>query len=533
MIASTAIAMEFIGKRLRFVLAIGAMALLGNAARADPSPSVPEKAVAVLDRHCASCHQSGRTSGRSPDRFGNILNLDEITREENIVLPARPDASRLYQRMIGRHAPLEASLRASGGKGPLPEEIEAVRDWIDGLPSREEICRARTFVPPAELLANMRAWLSQLDPAVASDTRFVSLVHLHNACTSQGQLKIYRETIERLLNRLSRRPELLVAETVGDSSELLAVKLADMGWQSADWDRLTAGAPYETQGAVRADWLAASALKQAGADRSVEIAIPEIGALAREWDGNVGLYRAAAEAGMDAGLLADRLRLYRGEDEDLARQLLLGLLRRSAWERLRAKMIPASPGDAAGGPGISLAGAETGNESPSSLDLALWTDKSVYKTGDLVTFLATASKGCHLTLISVDRNGKAIVLFPNDLETDNAIAPGVTVSVPGTGAGYQLRFDQPGREAVVGICQRTATRPRSITYNFEKQRFAVLGDWRAFLRTAAVHDDEPRQSDEGRSRKKTKGDPSPIDPDGPDEEGRAAITIVVEDAAKP
>jgi mono/diheme cytochrome c family protein len=516
-----------IGSLLRLAAVIAAACALGALAHADPSPSVGEKATAVFDRHCASCHQSGRTNGRPPDRFGNILSLDDIAREENLVLPGRPDASRLYQRIVGAHAPLDAAIRASDGKGPSPEEIEAVRDWIDGLPTREEMCRTRAFVPASASAASMRAWTSRLDPADAAGTRFVSLEHLYNACASEARLKMFREAVEKLLNRLSRRPELLIADTVGDSSTLLAVKLADMGWQAAEWDKLVAGAPDATQGAVRADWLARAALEQAGADRSLEVSVPEIAALAREWEVDVGFYRAAAEAGMEPGPFTDLLRAYRGEEEDLARRLLLGLLKRSEWERLRAKLTSGS------GPSASQSGAGMPKEPPSGIDLALWTDNTAYKAGDLVTFLVSASKGCHLTLISVDRDGKAIVLFPNDFETDNAIAPGVTVRIPGAEAGYQVRFDRPGPETLVGICARMAINPEGVTFNYEKQRFAVLGDWRTFLRTTARHEDDGRRNGESRSRKKPKGEPAPIDPDGPALEGRAAITVVVGEAAKP
>ncbi len=315
--------------------------------------------------------------------------------------------------------------------------------------------------------------------------------------------------------------------TVGDSNALLAVQLADMGWEPADWDKLAAGAPNDAEGALRADWLAKAALNAAGPDRSIEIAIPEAGALAHEWEADVGLYRAAAESGLEPRPFADRLRAYRGEEEDLARRLLLGLLKRSEWERLRAKLVPSSV-TSTSQPVVGAA-----KEAASAIDLALWTDNAAYKAGDLVTFLVKASKGCHLTLVSIDRDGKAIVLFPNDFETENAIAPDMTVHVPGASAGYQLRFDRPGKETVVGICERTAVRPQGITYNYEKQRFAVLGDWRAFLRTATRRDDEGKRNGEGHSRKKSKAEPAPIDPDGPEMDGRAAITIDVEEAPKP
>jgi hypothetical protein len=511
----------------RLSLAIVVASALSAVAHAQTPQSAAEKAAAVFDRHCASCHQSGRTSGRTPDSFANILRLDEVASEENLVLPRRPDASRIYQRMVGAHPPLDTSLRASGTKGPSPEEIEAVRDWIDGIPPRDEACRARTFVTPASILEATQAWLGRLAPADAADTRFISLIHLHNACASEAQIGAYRDAIGKLVNRLSRRAEFVAVHTLGDSNALLAVKLADMAWQPAEWDRLVGGATSEAQGAVRADWLATRALAEAGPDRSIEIAIPELAALAREWQIDVGLYRAAAESGLEPEPFAERLRSYRGEDEDIARRLQLGLVKRDEWERLRVRLISGSA------PLASESGTGPPNGEPSTIDLALWTDNSTYSAGDLVIFLVKASQGCHLTLISVNRDGKAIVLFPNDFENENAIAPGVIVRVPGTGAGYQLRFDRPGPETVVGICQRAAARPEGITFNYEKQRFAVLGNWRAFLRNATRREDEEQRSGESRSRKKPKAEQQPIGADGPALEGRTAITITVGEAAKP
>jgi hypothetical protein len=202
----------------RLSLAIVVASALSAVAHAQTPQSAAEKAAAVFDRHCASCHQSGRTSGRTPDSFANILRLDEVASEENLVLPRRPDASRIYQRMVGAHPPLDTSLRASGTKGPSPEEIEAVRDWIDGIPPRDEACRARTFVTPASILEATQAWLGRLAPADAADTRFVSLIHLHNACASEAQLNSYRDAIGKLVNRLSRRAEFVAVHALGDSN---------------------------------------------------------------------------------------------------------------------------------------------------------------------------------------------------------------------------------------------------------------------------------------------------------------------------
>jgi hypothetical protein len=279
----------------------------------------------VFETYCASCHhQAGPTPGHAPERFGSILNLDELARDPNLVAPGRPDASLIYQRMLGRHSPEDVYGPANGGKGPTPEEIEAVRDWIEGL-------------------------------------------------------------------------------------------------------------ALETAGETRAKRGPLAAVSAEGADR---------------------------------------------------------------------------------------------------IDLALWPDSPDYKVGDLVSVSVSTSLACHLTLISIDRDGKAIVLYPNDFEPDNLIAPGVAVRVPGAGSAYRLRLDRAGPETVVGICQRRARRPEGIGFDFEKQRFAILGDWRAFLRTMGEHEAEIMQGEAARSRRKSRSVPPPVDPAGPAIEGRAALTITVEEAPK-
>jgi hypothetical protein len=135
-------------------------------------------------------------------------------------------------------------------------------------------------------------------------------------------------------------------------------------------------------------------------------------------------------------------------------------------------------------------------------------------------------------LIDVDRDRRAVVLFPNDAETDNLIAPGVTVRIPGAAAPYQLRFDRAGPETLIAVCQRRTRQPVGISYDYEKQRFAVLGDWGTFLARAARLESESKNDEDKRGRRKKTG-PPPIDPDGPEIEGRAAITIVVGEPAKP
>ena len=53
--------------------------------------------------------------------------------------------------------------------------------------------------------------------------------------------------------------------------------------------------------------------------------------------------------------------------------------------------------------------------------------------------------------------------------------------MPGAGGPYVFRAGPAGREHVVAICTSWPAPPDGIAYDWERQRFTELGDWRAFL----------------------------------------------------
>ncbi len=126
-----------------------------------------------------------------------------------------------------------------------------------------------------------------------------------------------------------------------------------------------------------------------------------------------------------------------------------------------------------------------GNSDPAAAEVAplsIWTDQATYKAGSEARIHASVKQTCHLTLIAVDSNGQAVVLFPNDARPDNKIEPGTTVTVPDDGDPFLLRFDMPGRERIVGICIPGERKdPRGIRHDYIEQRFTILGSWETFL----------------------------------------------------
>jgi hypothetical protein len=107
-----------------------------------PADPVAAKAFAVLERHCARCHQDGRlTRPTAAANFRNVLRLDQLVLDPRYVRPGNPDGSRVWTHMMRRLMPYDVFQQHTGGEAPTAEEILAVRDWIE----KPELLPARAY----------------------------------------------------------------------------------------------------------------------------------------------------------------------------------------------------------------------------------------------------------------------------------------------------------------------------------------------------------------------------------------------------
>lgn len=549
--------------RARWALAALVLSLTGDAARSDPPPApapagaapaaaeVPlvERARAVLQAFCADCRAAHERSG--------TLDMDALARNRRLIVPRIPDASPAYQQLFATlrrdRAPeakddAKANGTKAGGKSNGAKSngiadavaavvepraltyagIASVRDWIDGLEDVNAACDGREPLTASAVKDLTVGWNRVVGAAEAADTRFVSLTHLWNTCVPALRLVADRAAAGPLLAALApgkgKRPDF---ETLGDASAILAVRPSEIGITAAAWDELTKDAPAGLAGAVPLDWLAAGVAQRAseqGDGASLEPnAERQIADLARAWAGDVDLSRAAAEQGVSAEELAAKLVALPPHGDLPAQRLLHGLLSRQEWDGL-ARALETGRSDAT-----------DARRSPANgIDVVLWTDKLSYRPRDLVEIYVSVDKACHLTVIDVDQHGKAVVLFPNEIEPDNLVAPRVPVHIPGKDAAYQLRFDRAGEETLVAICQRNDVTPEGIFYDYEKQRFAALGDWRTFLTKIPELEKEIRERETRRQSRRRRGRSETLkEPDktvvAEDDvsEGRAAIRVEI------
>lgn len=486
----------------------GAVLAQGPLPAADPTPPLtPQEArartLSVFEHHCAQCHDSSRSgSDGTGAKFGNILDLDDLATDPALLTPGVPDASPVYHVLLDGHQATEGVGTTAEPGGPSAADVEAVRDWIESLPPVGENCATGPLQSEEETARLMQLWRRQF-PAQAADTRFVSLAHLANVCLSARQLQRYRADTAAALARLAGRPQPPDLETVGDLSVLLAFRLGDAGLSVEDWDRVAARSPRTTAGALPADWLAHD-VEPTG--RS---------SLARRYRDDVNLRRAAAEAGLSESALWEKLATIEGAEARLARLLRQWQIPRGDWEELY-QAIGSTPGPK---PVI---------EGSVRLRLGLWSDKPVYAVGELVTFSAMSNRDCHLTVVGVDRDGYATVLFPNDFQPDNKLRAGSPLSLPLRSETFQLRASQTGREMAVGFCTLRDRRPEGIYHDFEGQRFTILGSWRAFLRQRAEREAEIARLGPPRTRRRSRRDTPQPDVNGADAIARAAIVFRTE-----
>ena len=137
-------------------------------------------------------------------------------------------------------------------------------------------CGNRAVVTPAVAASLIAADLERMPAARRASARYLTLVHLANACTDANAMKVYRQGTIKLVNSLSRSANVVKVETIDPEASILRINLADIGWTAADWEVVLSAYPYNVQpagqasaaiaaatqtpvAAVRADWFAYAA----------------------------------------------------------------------------------------------------------------------------------------------------------------------------------------------------------------------------------------------------------------------------------
>ncbi|MFV0296968.1 MAG: DUF4384 domain-containing protein [Hyphomicrobiaceae bacterium] len=259
----------------------------------------------------------------------------------------------------------------------------------------------------------------------------------------------------------------------------------------------------------------------------------------------VGAVRAAAELRVDAEALLALADKDQKPPSIMARRLLQGVVAREDFEKAVPALLSALGQPAAAAAAgkrlehaTQAAAAETGdatsrNAGDPPQSLVLYSDKARYKTGDKLQLVVKALADCHLTVISIDREGLATVIYPSDFETGTLVTAGSEIHLPAANAPYSFRLNKPGREHVVALCNEATANTDNIFHDFERQRFTDLGNYANYvLRNASgltngAQAAVPRYSERRRRGARRRGGPTG-EPAQPEEIYRTGITIIVE-----
>lgn len=519
-------------------LACVAVSSLGVPARSQSAPQIEAHVAGILEKHCDVC--------RGP-AGGPVVELATLAERDDLVRPGDPDASALYLRLLARHSMLSRQTMASPAATPASEglsasDVEAVRAWIHSLEpdSNRSNCRDRQPITPATVAADALRWRKSLAAGATEEVRFISLAALYNQCRSDERLAAVREAVGVLLRRLAKPGNEPVLDTVGETSTLLAFRPKDLGLSTVAWDVLAARSEKDP-GIALAEAVAGELTTTSDRDLydparapTPTGAIDPVVALASEWTRPVTLQRAAAELGSESSALTARLAkpLPRGtepEFETLALRLSHQGLARDEWLALASLLEGAR---------VALP-REAASPGGTALNLDLWVNRLRYRTGDHLTIHARPSHACFLTVVVVEPDGIATVLFPSDFQMDNAVAAGTTLNVPGRDHGYRLVLDDPGQHRIHAICNTRTKRPEGVGHDLERQRFTLLGDWVQFLSSTRerealykVEQEESRRFRERRRRGRDGAAGSSIETaslgDAAEDEARAGLTLTVE-----
>jgi hypothetical protein len=163
---------------------------------------------------------------------------------------------------------------------------------------------------------------------------------------------------------------------------------------------------------------------------------------------------------------------------------------------------PAAAGGApAGGPGGP--GKQPQVAKASVTDIAITSDKDVYRQNELAIFTVVSAKDCFLTVTDIDEKGEGTVLFPNKFVTNNRIKANVEIVLPPPGAPFQYRLKDQGAETVTAVCSDVNQAVDGIKHDFNKQAFTAVPN---YSRSIAVEAAKPAVV--------AQGGPGPVPPKG-------------------
>ena len=239
-------------QRYRIVL-IGLLILIVGSQNVHPQQQIAVDTYAIFQQSCLICH--------GPDgAYKETLLMEHDTLiAEGTVVPGNPDASLLYDRVIGTPG---SGPQMPLGQPPLPAQaINTIRNWIlAGAPDWATVATTEgDFISPSEILNTIETHLMSLAPFDRAFARYFTMTHLYNADASVGILQEYRKGLYKLVNSLSWGVTVTNPQPIDPKGTIFYIDLRHYEWDRNDgWTLIEAEYPYH----ISFDALAQASLKQ-------------------------------------------------------------------------------------------------------------------------------------------------------------------------------------------------------------------------------------------------------------------------------
>jgi hypothetical protein len=242
-----------------------------------PADDIEKAAQGVLEKHCARCHQAGKlVNKQKPSKgFGEVMQLDKLSVNPDYIVSGNPDGSKLFQQVVNKNMPYDLYQEGDVTQASVkPEDVQALRDWIAALGTRQaSACTVDKPYSAQDLVGLMYRDLTKLPDHERANTRYVSIAHLAAACATKQELEVYRQGVVKLLNSLSTNSDVLALQAADEEKLVIRFNLDDLKWPPELYEKIVSLYPYAVKPAnsefdalaaatytqvpyVRGDWLA-------------------------------------------------------------------------------------------------------------------------------------------------------------------------------------------------------------------------------------------------------------------------------------
>jgi hypothetical protein len=209
-----------------------------------PKDPVEQAAFHSFEKNCARCHQAGPLlkKARVQKNFGIVLELDKLADSSDLIVPGNPEASKLFKMVSNQEMPYDCYQEFDCKHEPTKEDIQAIYDWIKSV--GDPRCADHKLIDEQAIVGEIAADLDHQQEHLRKGMRYITLSNLYNACAKDDDMELYRQAVVKLLNSLSRNPDVLELKTIDPEGTIIAFNLDDLNWTEADWNSIIAAYPY-------------------------------------------------------------------------------------------------------------------------------------------------------------------------------------------------------------------------------------------------------------------------------------------------